>query len=266
MKLKTWTIVILAALTAGCAVSGKNPSSSNIAPPSGTPAEQSADDDFDLLDEDLEKQLEEQLEEQKVKVADPLEPINRIMYSFNDKLYFWVIKPCASVCKKTVPKPARISIRNFFNNLGAPARFVSCHLQGKHKAADKELHRFALNTTVGILGFGDPARDKWGLESADEDLGQALAKHGFGSGPYIVLPLFGPSTLRDSVGLVGDQFLSPVRYVKPQETSIALSAGEITNDNSFRIGEYESFKSAAYDPYIAMRQAYIQYRKKQVEE
>jgi phospholipid-binding lipoprotein MlaA len=259
-------IVVLAVITIGCTASKKTAANQHhflAAPnPTAMPSESSEDDEFDLLDEDLEKQLEEQ----KVKVSDPLKPVNRMMYHINDRLYFWVLKPCARAYKKALPKPARISIRNFFHNLTTPVRFVSCHLQGKHKAAGTELHRFAYNTTAGVLGFGDPAKDKLGLEPADEDLGQTLGKWGLGNGVYIVLPLFGPSTVRDTVGLVGGQFLNPVRYVESTEVSIAISAGQITNENSLRLGEYKAFKDAALDPYIAMRQAYIQYRKKRVQE
>jgi phospholipid-binding lipoprotein MlaA len=157
-------------------------------------------------------------------------------------------------------------IGNFFKNLTTPARFVNCLFQGKGPEADRELRRFGINTTAGVLGFGDPAHDRWGLEPAQEDLGQTLAVYGFGDGFYVVWPLLGPSTLRDSVGMVGDAFLNPVRYVKPAETSIGISAVDATNKGSFHIGEYEVFKSAAVEPYVAMRGAYIQYRSKQIKE
>ena len=272
---RAWAVVVLAVMTAGCAVSEKNPSSNSVAADAANQFSIAdsksqianrksqidippADDDFDLL--------EDELTEQMVEVADPLEPLNRMMYHVNDTLYFWVLKPVAQTYKAVAPKPVRTGVRNFFQNLTTPVRFVSCVLQGKNKSAGTELRRFALNTTTGVLGIGDPAKDKWGLEPADEDLGQTLGKWGLGNGVYIVLPLFGPSTLRDSVGLVGDQFLNPVRYVEPTETSIGISAGKMTNENSFRIGEYEDFKSAALEPYVAMREAYIQYRNKQIKE
>jgi len=267
MKPYTWLVVILAVMTVGCAASNKNRSNqllssesvlcleSEVLPLPNAPP---TDDEFGLLEDDLD--------EQQVKISDPLKPLNRAMFQFNDKLYFWVLKPCAGAVKKTLPEPARISVRNFFNNLTTPVRFVSCHLQGKHRAAGTELHRFAYNTTFGVLGFGDPAKDKLGIEMTDEDLGQTLGKWGAGTGVYIVLPFFGPSNVRDTVGLVGGQFLNPVRYVDPAEASIAISAFNYTNDYTFRLGEYESFKKAAYDPYIAMRRAYIQYRDKEVKE
>ncbi len=267
MKTNACLIILSALLITGCAASNKNQSNrllssesvlrleSGVLPLPNAPP---TDDDFNLL--------EDKLDEQEIKISDPLKPLNRAMFHFNDKLYFWVLKPCAQVCKKTLPEPARISVRHFFHNLTTPVRFVSCHLQGKHKSAGRELHRFAYNTTFGVLGLGDPAKDKLGLEPADEDLGQTLGKWGFGNGIYLVLPLFGPSSARDAVGLAGGQFLNPVRYVEPDETSIAISAGQHINEYTFRLGEYESFKEAAYDPYIAMRRAYIQYRNKQVQE
>jgi len=266
MKTNACIIILSALLITGCAASNKNQSNRLLCPESvlclesgvlPLPNAPPTDDDFN--------QLENELDEQEVKVSDPLKPLNRAMFHFNDKLYFWVLKPCARACKKTLPEPARISVRNFFNNLTTPVRFVSCHLQGKHKSAGTELHRFAYNTTFGVLGFGDPAKDKLGLEMTDEDLGQTLGKWGAGTGVYIVLPLFGPSNVRDTVGLVGDQFLNPVRYVDPTEASFVISAFKYTNDYTFRLGEYESFKKAAYDPYIAMRRAYIQYRDKEVQ-
>ncbi len=271
MRLQIWALVVLAALaitTAGCAVSGKTRNSNltampsenknNIADANEEATKPTTEDDFDLL--------EEELAERMVEVADPLEGLNRIMYGVNDILYFWVVKPIAQVYKDVAPEPVRIGIRNFFHNLTTPIRFVNCHLQGKVDSADRELKRFLINTTSGILGFGDPARDKMGLEPVEEDLGQTLAVHGFGNGFYIVLPFLGPSTLRDSLGLVGDQFLNPVRYVEPWKLSIGISGTNAANESSFYIGEYEAFKSAAVDPYVAMRQAYIQHRNKQIKE
>jgi phospholipid-binding lipoprotein MlaA len=93
-----------------------------------------------------------------------------------------------------------------------------------------------------------------------------LAKYGLGNGPYLVLPLFGPSTLRDTGGMIGDIFLNPVYYVQPREAAIGIEAFNYTNESTFHIGEYEAFKRAAMDPYVAMRQAYIQNREKKIKE
>ncbi len=262
MKLQAWYIVILTVLIAGCTSSNNNAKFSTalqnaLNDPNNTD-EAFADDEFDLLEDEIAEQI--------VKVADPLEPVNRLMFGVNDVLYFWVAKPCAQVCKATIPEPARIGIRNFFHNLTTPARYVNCLLQGKGDSADTELRRFLVNSTVGVLGFGDPARDKYELEPVDEDLGQTLAVHGMGDGFYIVWPLFGPSNVRDSLGMLGDMFLNPVRYVEPWETSAGISGARIANEGSFHIGEYEDFKAASLESYIAMRQGYIQYRNKQIKE
>jgi len=194
MKKLTFTIIIVTLTAAGCAASKKNPPSRAVIPAADETAAPPVDKDLGLL--------EQETTEQQVRISDPLHGWNRATHNFNDKLYFWVLKPVAKAWKKTVPKPARISIGNFFKNLGTPARYVSCLLQGKRRAAGTELHRFAYNTTVGVLGLGDPARDKLGLEPADEDLGQTLARWRVGNGAYLVLPLLGPSTVRDTVGLV----------------------------------------------------------------
>jgi len=222
-------------------------------------------DDPNAIDDDFAL-LEEELVEEKIEVPDPLEPVNRIMFGLNDILYFWVAKPILQVYTGVMPEPARIGIRNFFSNASTPVRLVNCLLQGRNDGANTELRRFAINTTAGILGFGDPALDQHGLEPVKEDLGQTLAVYGLDNGFYIVWPFFGPSTARDSVGMAGDQFLNPLRYVDPREVSIGLSITKGVNAGSFQIGTYEELKDDAFEPYIAMRELYIQYRDKQIEE
>jgi phospholipid-binding lipoprotein MlaA len=265
MKRQSWAVVILVVLTAGCAVSDKSQSANNFAGTSpngqggliGGAAEESfTDEEFDLL--------EEELDEGQVEIDDPLEGFNRLMFGLNDTLYFWIFKPVAQTYKGVVPEPGRIGIRNFFQNVSTPVRYVNCLLQGKGPAADIELRRFLVNTTVGVLGFGDPARDQYGLEPTWEDMGQTLGVYGMDSGFYIVWPLLGPSTVRDSLGMVGDVFLNPVRYVRPRETSIIISATRGINQSSFHIEAYEDFKAAFLEPYVAMRQAYVQNREESI--
>ena len=269
MKLQAWIIVLLTVLIAGCASSSNNAKFSTnqqntLNNPNNIESDPNSLDEA-FTDEDFEF-LEDELDEQMVDVPDPLEPFNRLMFGVNDVLYFWAAKPCAQVYEAVVPEPARTGVRNFFHNLSTPVRYVNCLLQGKGDSADTELRRFVTNTTIGVLGFGDPARDQYGLEPVQEDLGQTLAVHGMDQGFYIVWPFFGPSNVRDSIGKVGDMFLNPVRYVEPRETSIYISAGKGINEGSFHIGEYEDFKAAALEPYIAMREAYIQYRNKKIQE
>jgi len=218
------------------------------------------------LESDLDVFSNEETEEEAVQVADPLEHWNRAMFHFNDKLYFWLLKPVSRGYKAVIPTPVRSGVRNFFHNLTAPIRMVSALLQGKGRKASAELTSFLVNSTVGVLGVGNPAKRWPELSPSEEDLGQTLATYGIGDGFYIVWPILGASTLRDSVGMVGDWFLNPVSYVEPIEASLEIRVGEIVNNTSFRIGDYESLKEAAIDPYIALRNAYIQNRKKKVGE
>jgi phospholipid-binding lipoprotein MlaA len=258
MKLLSWAIIILVVMMTGCAVSDKSPSANAFVETSDIFKESFTDEEFDLL--------EEELDEEQVEIDDPLEPWNRLMFGLNDTLYFWIFKPVAQTYKAVAPEPARIGVRNFFQNIGTPVRYVNCLLQGKGPSADIELRRFLVNSTVGVLGFGDPARDQYGLEPTWEDLGQTLAVHGMDSGFYIVWPLLGPSTVRDSLGMVGDSFLNPVRYVDPWETSLIISGTRVLNASSFNIDEYEEFKAAFLEPYVAMRETYVQYREEKINE
>ncbi len=198
-------------------------------------------------------------------IADPLEPFNRAMYHFNDKLYFWMLKPVAQGYSKVVPESARISVKNFFSNLGAPIRSLSCLLQADFRGAAIEIGRFGINTIWGIGGLMDPAASKdLDLRKQDTDLGLTLAYYGVGHGFYIVWPILGPSSPRDSVEIVGEYFLYPVSYITPWYYWLGTKSLEMVNETSLRIGDYESLKDAAIDPYVAFRDAYIQYRLKKV--
>ena len=187
------------------------------------------------------------------------------MFVFNDKCYFWVLKPVAKGYKAIMPEFFRRGIKNFFYNLGMPVRLVNCVLQGKGKGAAGEGGRFLYNTTVGVLGFGNPAAKYPFLNPDAEDFGQTLGKYGIGHGIYIVWPFLGPSSIRDTVGLGGDYFLTPATYVEPVPAAVGIRAGERINQVSFQLGDYETFKAAALEPYTSARDAYLQYRKGKVE-
>lgn len=205
-------------------------------------------------------------EEPRVIVADPLSGLNQAVFEFNDRLYFWVLKPIAQGYKAVLPMPVRRGIQNFFHNLGSPVRTVNCFLQGKMEAAASEMGRFVYNTTFGILGFLDSAKDSPHLNPPEEDFGQTLGFFGVGNGIYLVLPFFGPSTLRDAVGLGGDAFISPSSYIEPAALAWSLKAEETVNDLSFRIGQYEELKDAAIIPYESFKDGYIQYRTQKIEQ
>ncbi len=199
-------------------------------------------------------------------IADPIEPWNRLVFFLNDRLYFALVKPAAQVYGLVVPEWGRVRVRNVFDNLQTPIRFVSSLLQGKMKGAGNELARFLLNTTLGIGGMFDIAEQNLQIKSSDEDLGLTLGHYGIGEGFFIVWPFLGPSSARDSVGLAGDSFLYPVNYITPFKDWFAVRSFQFENGVSLRIGEYEDLLESSLDPYVAMRDAYSEYRRNKVKE
>lgn len=206
-------------------------------------------------------------EERDIGLAsDPLEPINRGFFHFNDKLYFWVVKPASQGYAYLIAEDVRMCVRSFFKNLLAPVRIVNNLLQGKIVNSGIETSRFVINSTLGIAGLADPAKNEFGLSPKDEDLGQTLGVYGLGEGIYFCWPFFGPSNVRDTIGLAGDFFLSPVSYLAMSDSGagVAVEAGREVNSTSLTLGDYEDFKESAIDPYVALRDAYRQYRQKKM--
>lgn len=201
------------------------------------------------------------------KVSDPLEPVNRVFFHFNDKLYFWVLKPVSKGYAYFVAEDVRMCVRSFLKNITAPVRIVNNLLQGKVADSGIETARFVINSTLGIAGLADPAKHEFGLAPKNEDFGITIGKYGVGEGIYICWPFFGPSNVRDTIGLAGDFFLSPVSYVEMASdtgTGLAIEAGKDVNHTSLTLGDYEDFKESAIDPYVALRDAYRQYRQKKL--
>jgi len=221
--------------------------------------------DDDLADEELEL-FDEEGDLENNRIADPIKYWNIGMYYFNDKLYFWGIKSLTKGYIAITSKSIRSGVKNFFSNITTPIRLVNCILQLKIKNTGTETARFVINSTIGILGFADPAKEYYGLEPKDEDLGQTFGFYGIGNGFYVVWPFLGPSSLRDSAGLLGDRFLNPVSYVKPWEASIAITGYKTVNNTSFKIGDYESLKAAALTPYESLKDVYTQNRRKKINE
>ncbi|MDP2157518.1 MAG: VacJ family lipoprotein [Nitrospirota bacterium] len=199
-------------------------------------------------------------------IADPLEPLNRVFFIFNDKLYFWALKPVSSVYGFIVPEWGRTRVRNVFDNIRAPIRLVNALLQLKMHKFGAEFARFVLNSTVGIGGLFDIASRHPELKTSEEDLGQTFGSYGLGEGFYLVLPFLGPSSLRDTAGTVGDYFLDPIGLITPLQDAVAVRSFDQVNDTSFKIGDYEDIKESALDPYLSIKDMYKQYRRSKIRE
>jgi len=199
-------------------------------------------------------------------IADPFEPINRVAFIFNDKLYFWFLKPASKAYDKVFHEDITLCIANFFRNVLAPVRIVNNLLQGKFHDSGVELSRFVVNTTVGLAGIADPGKEVFDLTPKNEDFGQTLGSYGIGEGVYICWPLLGPSNIRDSVGLVGDTLLNPLTYIALADdlTGLGILTVRYISYTSVSGGGYENLKDASFDPYTAVRDFYIQVRRSKV--
>lgn len=228
------------------------------------PAHPSSDPYGDVTEEETRV-----AEMEGMTIADPIEPWNRAMYHFNDKFYFWVLKPVTQAYQYVIPEGFRMIFSNFYENIKAPVRIVNHLLQGKPRRAGVELERFVINSTMGAAGLRDCAAECFGITGRDADFGQTLGKYGTGFGFYIVWPFLGPSSPRDTVGFVADMFLKPTTYVGSEWSTterVGLTAHERVNYTSFHIGDYELLKHSAVDPYVSMRDGYVQYRTKAIKE
>ncbi|MGN7614040.1 MlaA family lipoprotein [Magnetococcales bacterium HHB-1] len=204
-------------------------------------------------------------EEAAVTVSDPLEGWNRSMFDFNDALYFNVLKPVSKGYAFVVPEGGRVAVKNFFHNLSSPIWTVNALLQGKGKQAGVELGRFVINTVIGGAGFFDVASEAFDMKPAVEDMGQTFGVWGTGEGAFLVWPFIGPSNVRDTVGRVGDTLMKPTTYFPDDGWARAgVTVFETVNNSSLKIGEYESLKKGALDPYIALREAYTQLRREKI--
>lgn len=202
--------------------------------------------------------------------ADPWERDNRRIFAFNQGLDRWVVRPVTGVYRAAVPKPGRTAIANAYGNYGEPANFVNAVLQGKFAQAFRTVDRFILNTALGVGGVADVATDL-GRPREAEDFGQTLARWGVQSGPYLVLPLFGPSTLRDGLMTPVDFFVDPADFARNAWLSpgwdirIGMAAGRIVN---FRNGLTETgadqLLAGSLDAYALTRSAYLQRRRLQL--
>ncbi|MEJ1097479.1 MULTISPECIES: VacJ family lipoprotein [unclassified Pseudoxanthomonas] len=197
------------------------------------------------------------------KSYDPWEKYNRKVHTFNNAVDRTIAKPLARAYVEAVPRPVRLGVSNFFDNLGQPLTLVNQLLQGKPKAAGQTLGRFVLNSTLGIGGLFDPATDAK-LPRGREDFGQTLGVWGWRQSRYVELPLFGPRTVRDVLGLAGDMPLSPVRQIEQDKTRIFLQGLNLV-DTRAQLLSLDSLRDGAVDDYTLVRDSWMQRRAYQIE-
>jgi phospholipid-binding lipoprotein MlaA len=216
---------------------------------------------------------------------DPWEPFNSNIFQFNRQVDRFVLKPAAKGYNFILPDWLQIGISNIYYNLRFPPRLLNNMFQGKFKGAGIEVGRFLVNSTIGGAGLIDVAKDM-GLETPEEDMGQTLGHYGMKPGPYLVLPLLPPFTVRDFTGYVGDVFLNPINWLvaplievknvpsiiahKNRMTTSVVQFGvrveEIVNERSLNLEKYQGVEEATLDLYTAVRNAYLQRRAKAVRE
>jgi len=188
--------------------------------------------------------------------VDPLEGWNRTVFSFNETLDRYLLKPVAKGYDFVTPQFVDNGISNIFSNLGEVRNLVNNLLQLKGGEAVDDLGRFAINSTVGLVGFFDVA-SKWGLEKNQEDFGQTLATWGVNDGPYLMLPLLGPATVRDGVGRISDSFLLPQTYIEDNKVRLAVRGTNVVDARSDLLATEELIEG---DKYSFIRDIYLQRR------
>jgi phospholipid-binding lipoprotein MlaA len=251
------SLVGTAALT-GCAVRGGG--AELLAGADGPPAAQAASIDLAAVP------LETDPDEVQDQDYDPWESFNERMFDFNYGLDQRIVKPTAAGWSKAVPEGLRKGLQNAVRNVAMPRRFVNNLLQLKIDGAIRELAGFVLNSTLGIGGLGDVARIEGVAPPDEEDTGQTLAVYGVKPGPYLVLPFFPPSTVRDTIGSTIDGLLDPVGLVLPLAGSVAKRVGATVNDRSLNLELFEEVEESVLDLYSGTRNLYLQRRERAIRE
>ena len=221
----------------------------------GSPVAGNGDEAVDPLDD------YDDLPAHDANIADPIEPWNRFWFGFNDVLYRGVFKPINTGYEAITPVEFQHGLRNFFHNLLFPVRFVNCLLQGQFMDAGVEASRFIINSTAGFGGLMNPgarAKPLWSDEPDVVDTAQTFGRWGMGDGFYIVWPVIGPTTVRTSLGWVGDAAMNPLAYMNPAWLSWAAAGGRAVANMGGILENYESVRRIAVEPYLAVRSAYVQ--------
>ena len=201
---------------------------------------------------------------------DPLEPMNRVFFDFNQRLDRHAALPAATFYTSAVPSPLRSGVHNFLANLSGPVSVANNILQARLENAGAEGARFVINSTIGVAGIFDVATD-WGLPERNRDFGETLGVYGISQGPYLVIPFSGPSAVRDLAGSYVDGFLSPLYYLHVQFTGkqyvgLLKSALGTVDNRAKNIVTYRDIERNSVDFYATMRDYYRQRRERQVED
>jgi len=223
----------------------KMPSSTSILP----------SDSFGDLEDPFASQLD------AAEMPDPFEDYNRFMFDFNEGFYDNVMEPVVRGYRDTVNEKVRMGISNIFDNAMAPLKLASSLLQGDIDKSGRVIGRTIINTTLGLGGMFDVAGKAFGIKDVNEDLDQVLGSYGVPTGPYVVLPLFGPSSVRNVFGRAGGMFLSPTYHFAPGiEVGGTLTVTDQINDTSFIVDDIEQLEESTIDKYESVRDFYGQYR------
>lgn len=247
-------------------------------PPSHHQEVQTESTGSDSSDNQTVDEFEDEFSQQESNdTIDPLSGYNRVMTSFNDTFFTYLLNPVSEAYAYIIPQPMRLGISNAIDNIQFPVRFANNLLQGKFQNSSDELERFIINSTVGLGGLIDVATDYMTnpIPAHKEDFGQTLGYYGVGSGFHVVLPFIGPSNVRDIAGITADAYLSPLVNVRGLENykipknlgqSIGIYAIYMINKTSLHLGEYENLKKDAVDLYPFLRDVYEQKRDSDIAE
>jgi phospholipid-binding lipoprotein MlaA len=250
-------------------------------PMKGTQEERSVDDLYDPFEKPGEQRAAD------IEEYDPWEPFNVAIFNFNRKVDKYVLKPVATVYDKVVPDEIELGIRRFFHNARFMPRFMNNLFQGKFKGASIEMGRFLVNSTLGLAGYLDFAKEVFGWETTDEDLGQTLGRYGVKPGRFLVLPI--PpfvTTVRDLVGYIGDIFLDPINYLVFPSIQLnnapalighthrntitflqfGVRAEDVINERSINLESFQGVEDSTVDLYATIRNAYLQKRAQSIRE
>ncbi|HWO42601.1 MAG TPA: VacJ family lipoprotein [Candidatus Eisenbacteria bacterium] len=192
---------------------------------------------------------------------DPLEPFNELMFRFNREVFDrFLLKPAATAWDFILPDRVQRGVHNMFDNLAVVRRLVNNLLQAKLGGAGREVARFTINSTIGVAGFFDVAKDGFGIEQSDEDTGQTFGVWGIGPGAYLVLPFLPPLTIRDGIGYAFDAAMTPYVYFLPWYANLGMTATNAVNERSLNLDRFERVAESTVDLYGAVRNAYLQRR------